>query len=235
MNRGPWIFLGAFAALAASFYGLVLRPQLDLGRLVENKAMGSDDLYPVARPGTAAQGAEVYRANGCAVCHSQQVRPMPADLERFGRRRSVAPDYLFDQPAQLGRQRIGPDLANIGARHRGAEWQLQHLFAPRSVVPGSTMPAYPYLFQQRRINGAPAPDAVKLPEKFAPPSGYEIVPTRQALALVSYLDSLRADAVSLFEAPLPASPTNAPATNAPVAGVTNLIQGATNRPNLSAP
>ena len=59
MNRGPWIFLGALAALCASFYGLVLRPQMDLGRLVESQAMGADNLYPVARPGTAAQGAEV--------------------------------------------------------------------------------------------------------------------------------------------------------------------------------
>ena len=66
MNRGPWIFLGTLAALSASFYGLVLRPQMDLGRLVESKAMGSDDLYPVARPGTAAHRVELVTGLGVA-------------------------------------------------------------------------------------------------------------------------------------------------------------------------
>ena len=235
MNRGPWIFLGVLVALAISFLGLVLLPQLDLGRLAEVKTMGSDDLYPVARPGLAAQGADIYRANGCVVCHSQQVRPTPADLERYGKRRSVAPDYLFDQPAQLGRQRIGPDLANIASRNRGAEWQFQHLYAPRSVVPGSTMPPFPYLFQVRKLDGGlPSPEAVKLSGKYAAPFGSEVVPTRAAVALVAYLDSLRSDTVSLFEAPLPVPATNAPTsvltTNVTPPGLTNAGTGATNAP-----
>lgn len=222
MNRGPWIFLGALLALGASFYGFILRPQIALGRMVETKTIGDENTYPLARPGLAAQGEQVYRANGCVYCHSQQVRPTPADLERYGVRRSVAVDYLFASPAQIGRQRLGPDLANIGARHRTAEWQLQHLYAPRMVTPGSTMPPYGFLFRTQPIIGAPSPDALKLVTPYAPGEGYEVLPTQDALALVAYLDSLRAD-VGLFEAPLPVVATNLPAgaTNAAVGAVTN--------------
>jgi cytochrome c oxidase cbb3-type subunit 2 len=219
VNRGPLIFLGLFLALSASFYGMVLVPQIELGRQVETKAVGSEDTYPVMPPGLARQGAEVYRANGCVYCHSQQVRATKADLERWGKRRTVAPDYLFDSPVQLGSLRAGPDLANIGARPRGDEWQLQHLYAPRSQVEGSTMPAYRYLFDLRKAAGAASTNALKLTGKFALPPGWEVVPKPQAVQLVAYLNSLRSE-IGLFEAPLPLPPakTNAPAatgTNAP--------------------
>lgn len=230
MNRGPWILLGALLALGASFYGFVLRPQVALGRMVETKTIGDENTYPLARPGLAAQGEQVYRANGCVHCHSQQVRAMPADLEHYGVRRSVAADYLFATPTQLGRQRMGPDLTNIGARHRTAEWQLQHLFAPRMVSPGSTMPPYRYLFRTQPIVGAASAEAIKLTAPFAPAEGYEVLPTPDALALVAYLDSLKVD-VGLFEAPLPIVATNLPAsgTNAPAIGA------ATNAPATNAP
>ena len=222
MNRGPWIFLGALLALGASFYGFILRPQIALGRMVETKTIGDENTYPLARPGLAAQGEQVYRANGCVYCHSQQVRAMPADLERYGVRRSVAADYLFAFPAQIGRERFGPDLTNIGARHRTAEWQLQHLWAPRMVSPGSTMPPYRYLFRTQPILGAPSPEALKLTAPYAPADGYEVLPSNEALALVAYLDSLKVDG-GLFEAPLPIVATNLPAgaTNAPAGSATN--------------
>lgn len=221
MNRGPWLFLGALLALGASFYGFILRPQIALGRMVETKTIGDENTYPMARPGLAAQGEQIYRANGCVYCHSQQVRAMPADLERYGLRRSVAADYLFDSPAQLGRQRMGPDLTNIGARHRTTEWQLQHLYAPRMVSPGSIMPPYRYLFRVQPNLGPASPDALKLTAPYAPAEGYEVVPTHAALALVAYLDNLKVEA-GLFEAPLPIIATNLPAggTNAPTAEAT---------------
>lgn len=219
MNRGSWIFLGVLLAMGASFYGLILRPQVALGRMTETTTVGDELTYPLARPGMAAQGEQLYRSLGCVYCHSQQVRPTDADLEKYGVRRSVAADYLFASPAQVGRQRFGPDLANIGLRNRTAEWQLKHLYAPRMVVPGSTMPPYPWLFHVRPIRGEPSSDAVSLVAPYAPADGYEVVPTREALALVAYLDSLRVD-VGLFEAPLPAVPTNAPAAG------TNGVQGA---------
>src|SRR5947208_12337497 len=74
MNYGPLIFLAAFLALAASWFGLVLTPQMQVGQLQQTNTMGVPVTYPVARDGLARQGLEVYRANGCAYCHSQQVR-----------------------------------------------------------------------------------------------------------------------------------------------------------------
>jgi cytochrome c oxidase cbb3-type subunit 2 len=206
---------------------MVLVPQAELGRQVEGKAVGSEDTYPVMRPGLAKQGAEVYRANGCVYCHSQQVRPTTADLERWGKRRSVAEDYLYDTPVQLGSMRIGPDLANVAARPRPEAWHLQHLYAPRSVVEGSTMPAYRYMFEVRRVADVPSPEGLKLPGKFALPAGWEVVPKPEAEQLVAYLNSLKSE-IGLFDAPLPMMPTNAPSvvgtnaaaasTNAPAAG-----------------
>src|SRR5690242_14990803 len=74
MNHGPLIFLAAFFALAASWFGLVLTPQLQVGQLGQTNTLVTSLTYPLARPGVAREGIDVYRANGCAACHSQQVR-----------------------------------------------------------------------------------------------------------------------------------------------------------------
>jgi cytochrome c oxidase cbb3-type subunit 2 len=136
-----------------------------------------------------------------------------ADISRgWGIRRSVAEDFLWDNPVQLGSLRVGPDLANVGARLPDANWQLLHLYAPRAVSGNSVMPPFRFLFETRKINGAPSPDALKLPQKFSPAAGYEVVPTDDAKNLVAYLLSLRAD-VPLYDSPFtPAQVlTNSPA------------------------
>jgi cytochrome c oxidase cbb3-type subunit 2 len=115
-------------------------------------------------------------------------------------RQSVAEDYLYDQPVQLGCLRAGPDLANIGARV-DASWQLLHLYAPRSVMKGSTMPPFRYLFEVRKIGREPSPDALKLPPEFSPTAGFEVVPKPEARELAAYLSSLRANA-PLYSAPI---------------------------------
>ena len=74
MNYGPLIFLTAFFALASSWYGLVLTPQMQIGRLTGTNTVPSGPLYPVSRPGLAREGSDVYRANGCAYCHTQQAQ-----------------------------------------------------------------------------------------------------------------------------------------------------------------
>ena len=138
------------------------------------------------------------------------------DISRgWGIRQSVAQDYVYDATVQLGTRRNGPDLSNVGAG-KPVEWQLTHLYRPKAVVPDSTMPPYPFLFEKRKIVGAGSPDALKLPKGFEPEAGYEVVPTEAARALVAYLHSLRVDA-PLYEAPvtvaqaIPAATTNAPA------------------------
>jgi cytochrome c oxidase cbb3-type subunit 2 len=133
----------------------------------------------------------------------------------------VAADFLFDSPVMLGSQRVGPDLANVGARLSDANWHLAHLYAPRSVIKDSPMPSYRFLFEKRKIKQQPSSDALQLSKDFVPPAGFEIVPKPEAKVLVAYLQSLHANA-PLFEAPLtppraPAASTNNPAaaTNAP--------------------
>lgn len=151
--------------------------------------------------------------------------PFGPDIERipsWGKRRSVAADFLYDQPVMPGSQRIGPDLANVGLWNPGANWHLLHLYAPRIVEKKSVMPPYRFLFEKRKIGPQPSPEALNLPGEFAPEAGYEIVPKDEAKALVAYLLSLRAD-TPLFEVPLtvPASATPAAGTNAPAGVSTN--------------
>lgn len=300
MNYGPLIFLAAFFALATSWCGLVLTPQVQVGRMQQTNTLVNATTYPLARPGLAQQGAQVYRANGCAYCHSQQVRqtgtrcdvavtetgtnqpallsalaklqpslsesqakelfsklpatllkgldrpdadaavkalnaagakaqvsivPVGPDIARgWGKRRTVAEDFLFDSPVMPGTQRVGPDLANAGNRLPDTDWHLRHLYAPRLAEKASTMPPYRFLFEKRKIDGEPSPDALQLPPEVAPPAGYEIIPKPEARALAAYLVSLRADA-PLFVAPVSVasapsgSSTNSPATPGPAAGV----------------
>jgi cytochrome c oxidase cbb3-type subunit 2 len=197
MKYGPLIFFGIFLTLAASWCGLVLAPQIQIGRQTAVKIEETGEFYPPSRPGQAQQGFEIYRANGCIYCHSQQIRMegFGADILRnWGQRRTVARDYLNDKPVMLGTSRTGPDLVNIGVRQTSAEWHTTHLYNPRIPSKGSIMPPFPFLFEQRKTGPQPSPDALKLSGEFAPPPGYEIVPRPEAKALIQYLLSLQANA-----------------------------------------
>ena len=284
MKSSSIIFLAAFIALSASWTGFVLVPQIQLGRTDQAKTIPAGDKYPVARPGLAAQGAEVYRSLGCVYCHSQQVGqtgvkvevvlldagtnadntlsalkkvnaelgkpetfiglpkqiaevadiaasdalvkavtdaggkievnviPTGADISRgWGKRRTVAQDYVYDSVVQVGTRRAGPDLANVGNRLADANWQLLHLYAPKSVLKDSMMPGYRFLFEKRKVGKVASADALQLTGEFSPPAGFEIIPTDAARALVAYVLSLRADA-PLYESPV--TPPPAPAITA---------------------
>ncbi|EEF61926.1 cbb3-type cytochrome c oxidase subunit II [Pedosphaera parvula] len=239
MNLGPLLFLGTFFALATSWFGFVLMPQLQIGRQQQVEAANTGQPYPPRPAGQAVQGESIYRANGCFYCHSQQVRPIGfgAD-ERFGwdgrqsKVQSVAQDYLFAQPVMLGSQRIGPDLTNIGLRNPDAAWQLRHLYNPQLVSPGSTMPPYRFLFEKRKLKFGEkrSVDALQLDNI---PADYEIVPTAEAKVLVSYLQSLHSEGI-LFEAPpLTNRPPAEAGTNAPSG--TNAAPVATNSASTNLP
>jgi cytochrome c oxidase cbb3-type subunit 2 len=88
-------------------------------------------------------GRDVYIREGCYVCHSQMIRPMRDEVERYGHY-SLAAESMYDHPFQWGSKRTGPDLARVGGKYSDA-WHLDHLIAPRSVVPESIMPGYAYL------------------------------------------------------------------------------------------
>jgi hypothetical protein len=123
------------------------------------------------------------------------------DIARgWGMRQSVAADYLYDQPVQLGNLRAGPDLSVIGVTKPDVNWQLAHLYTPASMAPNSTMPPFHSLFEVRKTGEKPSPDALALPKEFAPADGVEVVPTVEARQLVAYLLSLKAN-VPLYEAP----------------------------------
>jgi cytochrome c oxidase cbb3-type subunit II len=102
---------------------------------------------PVAglKPYTPLQltGRDIYVREGCYNCHSQMIRPLRAEVERYGHY-SVAGEFVYDHPFQWGSKRTGPDLHRVGARYSD-EWHRLHLLDPRSVVPESNMPAYPWL------------------------------------------------------------------------------------------
>jgi cytochrome c oxidase cbb3-type subunit 2 len=144
----------------------------------------------------AARGREVYVAEGCAYCHTQQVRPLAQDRV-FGRP-STAGDYAFSTPALLGTERNGPDLSTIGSRQPNDVWQFIHLYQPRAVVAESIMPSFRWLFRIKD-RAARGDVVVQVPPGYAP-RGKVVVATQAARDLVTYLKSLK-------QAPLPSAPS----------------------------
>jgi cytochrome c oxidase cbb3-type subunit 2 len=95
-------------------------------------------------PALALEGRDIYIREGCNNCHSQMIRPLRAETERYGHF-SVAGEFVYDHPFLWGSKRTGPDLARVGARYSD-DWHRAHLYNPRDVVPESNMPAFTWLF-----------------------------------------------------------------------------------------
>lgn len=91
------------------------------------------------------RGRDIYVREGCYLCHSQMIRPFRDEWLRYGHY-SLAAESQYDHPFQWGSKRTGPDLARVGGKYSN-QWQVQHLKAPRSVVPQSIMPNYPWLLE----------------------------------------------------------------------------------------
>ncbi len=90
-------------------------------------------------------GRNIYLREGCYNCHSQMIRPLRDEVERYGHY-SLAAESMYDKPFQWGSKRTGPDLARVGAKYSD-DWHRDHLRQPKSVVPGTVMPSYPWLEQ----------------------------------------------------------------------------------------
>lgn len=103
-------------------------------------------------------GREVYLREGCYVCHSQMIRPMRDEVERYGHY-SLAAESKYDHPFQWGSKRTGPDLARVGGRYSD-DWHLDHMRNPQSVVPESIMPKYGFL-EKKKIDGKYIGDIMK--------------------------------------------------------------------------
>jgi len=95
-------------------------------------------------------GRDIYIREGCYVCHSQMIRPMRDEVERYGHY-SLAAESMYDHPFQWGSKRTGPDLARVGGRYSD-EWHVDHLRDPQGVVPESVMPKYGFL-EDRKLDG----------------------------------------------------------------------------------
>jgi cytochrome c oxidase cbb3-type subunit 2 len=112
---------------------------------LENTIEGVEGMRPYSPLELA--GREIYVREGCYVCHSQMIRPMRDEVERYGHY-SLAAESMYDRPFQWGSKRTGPDLARVGGRYSD-EWHVDHLIDPQSVVPASVMPKYGFLLNRR--------------------------------------------------------------------------------------
>jgi cytochrome c oxidase cbb3-type subunit II len=137
--------LGALIAVVISVGGLVEIVPLYAQQSVIEPAPGIKPYAPLA-----LEGRDVYVREGCYNCHSQMVRPLPAETERYGHY-SLAGEAVYDHPFQFGSKRTGPDLARVGGRYTD-EWHRVHLLRPRDVVPESNMPGFPWL-AENTLNG----------------------------------------------------------------------------------
>ncbi len=131
-------WLGIWIALVISIGGMVEIVPLYLSGEVTQPAPG---VKPY--PALALEGRDVYLREGCYNCHSQMIRPLRAETERYGHY-SLAGESVYDHPFQFGSKRTGPDLARVGGRYSD-DWHRIHLANPRDVVPESNMPAYTWL------------------------------------------------------------------------------------------
>jgi len=122
-------------------------------------------------------GRDIYIREGCYVCHSQMIRPMRDEVERYGHY-SLAAESMYDHPFQWGSKRTGPDLARVGGRYSDA-WQVLHLTDPQSVVPESVMPPYGFL-SDRLLDGERIGDLMRTHRIVGVPYDDEMIASAQA-------------------------------------------------------
>lgn len=188
------LFLGIFGTFAFSWVGLTVIPNLQIGYLDPQSDEEGTDIYPMPQSGMVERGRHVYAANGCIYCHSQQLRAdyISSDVDRdrdydqhskWGQRRSAPRDYIFDRPVLLGKERMGPDLANIGKAAPAVEENALSAAGPSSAgspassPTGSAAPASktaavqsPAVSPAPTSPGSPAPSAVAAAPSASPPS-----------------------------------------------------------------
>jgi cytochrome c oxidase cbb3-type subunit 2 len=134
--------------LAISIGGMVeVLPLFFLKDTVET--VKTADGKDMVRPYTPLEqlGRDIYIREGCYLCHSQMIRPFRDEALRYGHY-SLAAESKYDHPFQWGSKRTGPDLARVGGKYSN-DWHVQHLTAPRSMVPESVMPNYPWLLKNK--------------------------------------------------------------------------------------
>jgi cytochrome c oxidase cbb3-type subunit 2 len=184
------VLLGVLIAVVISVGGLIEIVPLYFSSQVTNPAPG-------VKPYGALEleGRDIYVREGCYNCHSQMIRPLRAETERYGHY-SVAGESVYDHPFQFGSKRTGPDLARVGGRYSD-EWHRIHLNNPRDVVPESNMPTYPWL-ARRQIDAEETPSKMRALRRVGIPYKDEDIAAAPKLvegkteldALIAYLQGL---------------------------------------------
>ena len=164
--------LAIFAFLVVSIGGIVqIAPLFYLENTIED-VEGMRPYSPLE-----LTGRDIYIREGCYVCHSQMIRPMRDEVERYGHY-SLAAESKYDHPFQWGSKRTGPDLARVGGRYSD-DWHIAHLRNPQSVVPESIMPKYAFL-EDRMIDGEYVEDLLRTHRFVGVPYTDEMIENAQA-------------------------------------------------------
>jgi cytochrome c oxidase cbb3-type subunit 2 len=190
VEKRVWL-LGTLIAIVISFAGLVEIVPLYSQASVIAPAPGVKPYPPLE-----LAGRDVYVREGCYLCHTQMVRPLQAEVERYGHY-SLAGETVYDHPFQFGSKRTGPDLARIGGRYSD-QWHRIHLNNPRDVVPESNMPGFNWL-AKATLDGAEVADKMRVLTKVGVPytdaeiasAADEVKGHTELDALVAYLQGLK--------------------------------------------
>lgn len=174
---------------------------ISFGGLVEIVPLTQQDEVTKAAPGIAPysplalEGRDIYVREGCYTCHSQMIRPLRGEVERYGHY-SLAGESVYDRPFQFGSKRTGPDLARVGGKYSD-EWQRLHLINPRDLVPESNMPGFPWL-AKREVDAELTPKKMTALRKLGVPysdeqiaaASAEVAGKTEMDALIFYLQGL---------------------------------------------
>jgi len=142
-----WTETNAMALLVLSFIVVTIGGAVQIVPLfyLDNTIEKVEGMRPYSPLEVA--GRDIYVREGCYLCHSQMIRVMRDEVERYGHY-SLAAESMYDHPFQWGSKRTGPDLARVGGRYSD-DWHVAHMLNPRDIVPESIMPAYPWLAETR--------------------------------------------------------------------------------------
>ncbi len=190
-NNHKYLFITAFLL----FFGLTILVAILPAFYNQKNNKTLPGVEPLSE--AAMKGKNIYIANGCVACHTQQVRNLEMD-KVWGSRPGIAADYALNKRTDfwrntatlMGTERTGPDLTDLGNRQPSLDWNLVHLYNPRIVVKESIMPAYPWLFTFKK---EPTKNdvIVNVPKDYLNGTPGKIVATQDAINLVAYLQSLK--------------------------------------------